>query len=522
MTRSKTDGPPKALRCAIYTRVSTDEQAEREFSSIDAQREAGEAYTASQRHEGWTLVPAQYDDPGYTGANMDRPGLRRLMTDIEAGKIDVVLCYKVDRLSRSLMDFSRLLETFERYSVAFTSVTQAFNTSTSMGRLTLNILLSFAQFEREMISERTRDKIAAARRKGKWSGGHPVLGYDVVDRKLVVNRSEASRVRQIFNLYLEHGAMIATIQELDRRGWKTKRWTIKKGGERGGRPFDKGNLHGFLTNVAYIGQVRYKDEVHPGEHEGIVDPVVFERVQALLRRNHRTGGPEARNQFGALLKSLLRCVPCDCAMTHTHSTKNDSRRYRYYVCVNAQKRGWDTCPAQSVPAGEIEQFVIDQIRCIGKDTGLIAETLAQARAQAQRQIAELEKEGRALERDLIQHHADIRCVVAESGRGNERTTARLADLHERICLAERRVGEIDNEVATLRGQLVNEAEMAQALTAFDPVWDSLTLSEQSRLLHLLIERVDYDGRTSDISITFHPTGIKTLADELAEKQENVA
>lgn len=525
MTRSAariTKPPQTTARCAIYTRVSTDEQAEKEYSSIDSQREAGEAYVASQRHEGWTLISTGYDDPGYTGANVDRPGLRRLLADIEAGKVDVVLCYKVDRLSRSLLDFSRLLETFDKHGVAFTSVTQAFNTSTSMGRLTLNILLSFAQFEREMISERTRDKIASARRKGKWSGGHPILGYNVVDTKLVVNKAEASRVRQIFELYLEHQALIATVQELDRRGWTTKRWTIKKGGERGGRPFDKGNLYGLLTNVAYIGQVRYKDEIHPGEHEGIVDPIIFERVQALLRRNHRTGGPETRNQFGALLKSLLRCVPCDCAMTHTHSTKNGSQRYRYYVCQGAQKRGWNTCKSKSVPAAEIEQFVIDQLKCIGRDPDLIAETLSQARTQAQRQIVELETEAQGRDRDLVQHHADIRCLLAEAGVGSERTTARLADLQERIRQAERRMTEITDEISTLRGQLVDEADVAHALAAFDPVWDSLTLREQSRVLHLLVERVDYDGRTDDISITFHPRGIKTIADELAEKQEAVA
>ncbi|MBI3865342.1 MAG: recombinase family protein [Planctomycetia bacterium] len=522
MTHSKTNGQPKAIRCAVYTRVSTSEQAENDYSSIHAQREAGEAYTASQRNEGWTLLPTAYDDPGYTGANVDRPGLRRLLADIEAGQVDVVLCYKVDRLSRSLLDFSRLLETFDKHGVAFTSVTQAFNTSTSMGRLTLNILLSFAQFEREMISERTHDKIASARRKGKWSGGHPILGYDVVDRKLVVNKAEASRVRQIFELYLEHQALIATVQDLDRRGWKTKRWSMRKGGERGGRPFDKSLLYNLLTNPAYIGKVRYKDEVHAGEHQGIVDPEVFDRVQTLLRRNHRTGGAEARNQFGALLKSLLRCVPCQSSMTHTHSTKGDSRRYRYYVCLTAQKRGWNACPSQSVPAAEIEQFVIDQIRCIGRDPGLIAETLAQARAQAEGQIDELEKEGDGLDRDLERHHAEIRGLVSQPGCGSERTTVRLADLQERIRLAERRSTEVENEVAGLRAQLVDEADVAQALAAFDPVWNELSLREQSRLLHLLIEQVDYDGRTGDISITFHPTGIKTLADELAEKQESVA
>ncbi len=208
-----------AKRCAIYTRKSTNEGLDQDFNTLDAQRESGEAYIKSQQHEGWEYLPDHYDDGGFTGGNMDRPALRRLMTDIEAGKIDSVVVYKVDRLSRSLLDFAKMLEIFERHHVAFVSVTQQFNTATSMGRLILNVLLSFAQFEREMISERTRDKIAATRRKGKWSGGASILGYDVVDKKLVANEAEAGQVRQIFQLYLERQSLIETAKELKRRGW---------------------------------------------------------------------------------------------------------------------------------------------------------------------------------------------------------------------------------------------------------------------------------------------------------------
>jgi site-specific DNA recombinase len=252
-----------AIRCAIYTRKSTEEGLEQEFNSLDAQRESGEAYIKSQAHEGWTCLPERYDDGGFTGGNMDRPALRRLLADIEAGKIDCVVVYKVDRLSRSLLDFAKMMETFEKHQVSFVSVTQQFNTATSMGRLVLNVLLSFAQFEREIISERTRDKIAAARRKGKWAGGHPILGYDIDPRgfKLVVNEDEAIRVRAIFELYLEHQALLPVVQELDRRGWVNKRWTTRKGRERGGQPFTKTSLHKLLTNVAYIGKVRYRDQV---------------------------------------------------------------------------------------------------------------------------------------------------------------------------------------------------------------------------------------------------------------------
>jgi site-specific DNA recombinase len=218
-------------RCAIYTRKSTEEGLEQEFNSLDAQRESGEAYVKSQQHEGWECLPDLYDDGGFTGGNMERPALRRLMDDIEAGNVDCVVVYKVDRLSRSLLDFARMMETFDRHRVAFVSVTQQFNTSTSMGRLVLNVLLSFAQFEREIISERTRDKIAAARRKGKWTGGLPLLGYDVDPRtcKLIVNEEEARQVRAMFELYLEHRSLITTSRELDGRGWRNKRWTTRKG-----------------------------------------------------------------------------------------------------------------------------------------------------------------------------------------------------------------------------------------------------------------------------------------------------
>ena len=280
---------------------------EQEFNSLDAQREAGEAYIRSQVGEGWTLMPGRYDDGGFTGGSMERPALKRLMTDIAAGKVDVVVVYKVDRLSRSLLDFARMMQSFEDHRVSFVSVTQQFNTASSMGRLVLNVLLSFAQFEREIISERTRDKIAATRRKGKWAGGHPILGYDVdpVAHKLHVNEAEAARVRAIFDLYLELESLLPVVQELGKRGWLSKKWQTRKAGQRGGRAFDRTSLYRLITNTAYIGKVKYKDELHVGEHAAIMDPVTWQKVQAILERNGRSGGAPVRNQFGALLKGLL-------------------------------------------------------------------------------------------------------------------------------------------------------------------------------------------------------------------------
>ena len=317
MGRRRREPEPQAkqVRCAIYTRKSTEEGLEQDFNSLDAQRESAEAYITSQKAEGWTCLPDRYDDGGYTGGNMDRPALQRLLADIDAGRIDCVAVYKVDRISRSLLDFARMMETFEKHQVSFVSVTQHFNTTHSMGRLTLNILLSFAQFEREIISERTRDKIAAARRRGKWAGGKPLLGYDLVampgGSKLIVNENEDARVRIIFELYLEHERLAPVLEELDRRAWRTKQWTTRKGTTAGGRPFDKVTLYRLLTNPAYLGKVKHHDELYEGEHDAIVDEGIWQRVQALLRRNGRSGGGIVKNKYGALLKGLLRCVPCD-------------------------------------------------------------------------------------------------------------------------------------------------------------------------------------------------------------------
>jgi len=236
--------PTPVVKCAIYTRVSTSEQANREYSSLETQRETGESYIAAQKHAGWECLPDEYSDGGFTGANTDRPAFQRLMADIETGKVQVVVCYKRDRLSRSLADFARTLETFERYNVAVVSVTQAFDTSTATGKLMVHILMSFAEFERQLISERTRDKIAAARRKGKYARGMPVLGYDVVDSKLVVNPDEVERVREIFELYVDRRSLSAVVRELQTRDWRTKEWTTKRGTTRGGRPCNRVNKPG--------------------------------------------------------------------------------------------------------------------------------------------------------------------------------------------------------------------------------------------------------------------------------------
>jgi site-specific DNA recombinase len=329
----------KTVRCAVYTRKSTEEGLDQEFNSLQAQREAAEAYIKSQRHLGWTLLPNPYDDGGFTGGNIERPALKRLLEDIEAHRVDCVMVYKVDRLSRSLLDFARLMDLFDQRSVSFVSVTQQFNTTTSLGRLTLNILLSFAQFEREIIGERTRDKMSAARRKGKWVGGMPVLGYDVAPRggKLLVNEKEARRVREIFRLYATHRSVAAVAEELQRRRWTTKSWTTKRGSRPAGSVFDKVTLLRLLTNAIYIGKVEHKGTIYSGEQAAIIEPELWEEINTELRAARRGRSGTLRTKQNALLKGLLFCRSCEQPMVPTYTSKGD-RRYRYYVCGIAREK----------------------------------------------------------------------------------------------------------------------------------------------------------------------------------------
>jgi len=354
------------IRCAIYTRKSTDEGLDKDFNSLDNQREAAENYVRSQQGEGWEILADRYDDGGFTGGNMDRPALQRLLADIEVGKVDRLVVYKIDRLSRSLLDFAKLADLLEKHHVSIVSVTQQLDTSTSMGRLTMNMLLSFAQFEREMVSDRTRDKMRAARRRGKWTGGTPRLGYDVAPEggQLVVNKEEADTVEAVFRLYAETTSGVAVSQELNRRGWRRKSWKTKKGQWREGKLWDVANLRRMLIDPLYSGKMTLGTETFPGEHEAIVPKALFQKVQVTMKENRRTGGTSVRNNQGALLGGLLRCTACDASMIHSW-TRRKGRLHRYYVCGKAQKRGWSTCPTKSVSATEIETFVVDNVRGTG-------------------------------------------------------------------------------------------------------------------------------------------------------------
>jgi DNA invertase Pin-like site-specific DNA recombinase len=427
--------------CGIY-RKSSEEGLEMEFNSLDAQREACEAYVASQRAEGWILVPDRYDDGGFSGGTLDRPALKRLLADIEAGKIDVVVVYKIDRLSRSLMDFSRLVEVFDQHKVTFVSVTQSFNTTTSMGRLTLNVLLSFAQFEREVIGERIRDKFTASRKRGMWMGGWAPLGYEVRDRKLIVNEVDAKLVRSIFQRFVKTGSVTTLARELIAENVRNKYDKL----------IDKGILYKMLNNPVYIGVAVHKGVSYPGEHVGIIDRKVWDKIQARVQANPRKRAAATRAQTPALLKGII-FGPTGVAMSPTHTRKN-GRLYRYYLSQTVLKQGSDDCPVARVPAAEIEKIVIDQVRILLRSPEIIVQTWRTARR-------------------------------------------------------------------SLKG--LTEPEVRSALRAFDPLWNELFPAEQSRIVQLLVERVDV--RTDRVDIKLRIAGVSSLISELtgsSSTQRNAA
>ncbi len=353
----------KRLRCAVYTRKSSEEGLEQAFNSLDAQREACEAYIKSQAGEGWHLVRTRYDDGGVSGGTMDRPALQQLLADITARKVDTVVVYKVDRLTRSLADFAKIVEVFDAHGVSFVSVTQQFNTTTSMGRLTLNMLLSFAQFEREVTGERIRDKIAASKKKGMWMGGYPPLGYDVVDKKLVVNQQEAETVRHIFRRYLEHGCVRELRRELDDAGYRSKLRKSADGNITGGTPFTRGALYALLQNRLYIGEVVHKDASYPGEHDAIVDEALWQAVQTRLAENRIDRKFRKDAKETSLLAGLIFDERGD-RLTPSHANKA-GRRYLYYVseCL-VQGRGDGEGSSLRLPASEVETVVLSEIRSL--------------------------------------------------------------------------------------------------------------------------------------------------------------
>jgi site-specific DNA recombinase len=407
------------------------------------------------------------------------------------------------------------METLDNAGCSFVSVTQQFNTCSSMGRLTLNILLSFAQFEREIISERTRDKMGAARRKGKYIGGRPLLGYEVdrETKRLVVNEAEAVRVRQIFDLYLEHQGLIPTVDAITHLGWRTKLWVTKAGKTVGGVPFNKNALHALLTNRIYLGKVCYRDEVYEGEHDEIVDPAIFESVQRQLQSNRVQSGDRVHGRSAGVLAGLLYCSACESAMTHTSSSvRRKNKRYRYYVCNRATKRGRKSCPRASLPADDIEAFVVSQLQSLSIDDDLLSETCTRVRRSVSHRRSDLLKEQSTLSVAVHQNERAIDALATPTDDSAREATRlhSLASLTDQDRRDRRRLESISEELVAIESATPDRVSIIRAMNDLKSVWEHLTTSERSRLMSLLIDRIEHDPVEGNVSITLSPAGLQSF------------
>jgi len=494
---------PNVVRCAIYTRKSTTEGLDSDFNTLDAHREAAEHFIKSQAAQGWRALPTRYDDGGFTGGNLERPALTRLMDDIERGEIDTVVVYKVDRLSRSLLDFSRLVERFEKRRVAFVSITQHFDTSTSMGRLVLHILLSFAQFERELISERTRDKIAAAKRRGKWTGGPLVLGYrvDRQRRALEVVPEEAAIVKLAFELYERTLSVALTAQRLNARGL-TLRTRVAEGGARG-RPFNKNAVHRLLRNPLYVGKVRHNDDVFLGEHEPIIDRDVFERVQRTLDLRATGAGTRRPRRSESLLTGLLRCLPCDAAMSTSHAYNHKKQRYRYYRC-RASQEGL-RCPTGLLNASDVEATVVAQVKALAKSGALrdrILATLAEGDEGEDELVATKDRLGARIT-ELGAEAKRLLGAFSSVDAGGRLLAERLGALEREIDKHRPGVADLERRLRACAALRAEGEQVAKLLDAFDEVWEALVPEERREVLRALIARVGVDPESGTLRVTFY-------------------
>jgi DNA invertase Pin-like site-specific DNA recombinase len=476
---------------------------EQEFNSLDAQRESCEAYVRSQASVGWTAVPERYDDGGFTGANIDRPAFQRLLADVEAGKVDVVVVYKLDRVSRSLLDFATVMKRLNEAGVSFVSVTQNFSTTDAVGRMTLNLLATFAEFEREQIGERTRDKMAASRRRGKWTGGSVPLGYRVVDKKLVVDELEAVLVREVFGIYLEQRSALATVRLLNERGRATKRHLAISGRQREARPWAKANVLRLLKNPVYAGFMPYGEELHEGEHTAIVDRETFEAAKLLLASAGGGKGPRFRNP-DYLLGGILFCARCGSALTAA-STRKGNREYRYYRCVKRDQQGRAACPTKPLSAPAIEDFVADRLREAIAESDLVADLNASIAVCVEARRRDLLVERRRLPGEIASLSAEGRRLVEKignvAGGAQHLLDGRLEEVGAQLQRLERRLTDVERELAALDATEVEAGWIGQCLRDFEAVWDVLTGENRCRLFRAIVERVDYEGTSGEVRVT---------------------
>ena len=487
------------INCAIYTRKSHEEGLEQEFNSLDAQREAAEAYIESQRLQGWRALPDRYDDGGFSGGDMERPGLQRLLADVDAGKVDVIVVYKIDRLSRSLLDFMKMIERFNEQGVSFVSVTQHFNTTDPAGRMFLGILITFAQYEREVIAERIRDKVAAAKRRGKYCGGPAILGYDV-DRerkRLLVNPEEAPLVKHIFRRFTQLGSAKALAAEINEQGYRTKSWTTKKGTHRPGSPWNTGHIYRLLGNRIYMGEVVHKGKGYPGEQEAIVSKGLWEKVQAVLSENTRARQTKAKTKIISPLEGVVRCGHCDGAMGLTYTQKGP-RRYTYYHCAKDAKRAVSRCRLKRVPAGDIEKVVLEQLSAVFRTPTLVSRTYFAAKGMEEHAHRKLR------ERTLKE--------AEPNGNGSDPGAA-LVELNQEAVTLSRQLTDVSARVRAFEADPVAEREVSEAFQSVETFWEDLFPLERNRLIRLLVEKVDI--RETGIDMELKTRGLSSLIIELS-------
>ena len=362
------------IRCAIYTRKSTDEGLDSEFNSLDAQKDACLKYIDIQKHEGWYALPENYDDGGFSGGNTERPALKRLIEDIKEKQVDIVIVYKIDRLSRSMLDFLNLLKMFDEYNVSFVSVTQQFNTSSSGGKLMLNIMMSFGEYEREITRERTRDKIDASKKKGMWMGGYLPLGYDSENKKLIINEREAEIIRFIFKEFIVLKSFKKLAESLREKEIRTKKHFSSSGKITGGNYFTTGAIYHILNNPIYVGKIKHKNVLYDGEHKAIIDERIWQATRRILKSNPKSRAGNTKRKIPAVLMGLLKCGGCNSSMTPTHTKKKDGKIYRYYTPLGKQKAKCINCPIKQVSAPEVESMVLAQLNQIFQTPELLVET----------------------------------------------------------------------------------------------------------------------------------------------------
>ena len=486
-------------RCAIYTRKSVEEGLEQEFNSLDAQRNLCESYIKSQKHNGWIIIEKHYDDGGFSGGNMNRPAMTRLKADIEAGKIDMVICYKIDRLSRSIIDFAELQKFFEEHNVHFVSVTQDINTSNSSGRMLLNILITFAAFERDLIIDRVRSAIEGGKKRGKFCGGVPMLGYrsDPFTKKLLVNEEEAKTVRLIFEKYIALESIQATVSEINRLGLKTREWvSISTGKKHTAKPWETSSIHRILTSPIYAGYVSHYDTNYEGEHEAIIPRQQWEMVQQMLTaRSPSLRGQKRRKQEHPFTGHVL-CGHCGCALTPTY-TRRHGKQYCYYTCSELNKNSDHFCPVKRIPAGDLEQAVIDQLAGLFRAPAILRETL-----KAVRQKEELLRQNCERDCEMLQAHLDEL----------KQQSLREEIDYDEVKKAATLLTEARHKCSLLR-EPTSEDEIIAALGDAAGLWEFMFPGARQELIQLVVgEIVVFPER---ISFVLKVDGLKDLASEMA-------